>query len=314
MDCSTNSELTTDLDVNNNQWLSGIQPLSRLVGLLVSVSLCVNIFVIWATSNRRFSHHFNTPRLVLRCSGAIHLSLCAVIAEIILRPIVLDHTGSDNNETLQCTRYNSAIFAGVIIAASCIIVAGRQGIMYLTFDHGVAQAPNDHFHAGELLRPVAAVTVVGFVGATLLWSVSPAIDQPLCFVVGVTSTRGVYLLLVPAVINVTLGAMVVVRGARHSISSGRLRRQMNALPLQLTSVETPSRQDGCASLDVIYSRRKRLLIATNVAILTWIYLGTTMVTGGVLTQTVSVDTLLVVSGYLALDSVCSAFVAADYWS
>lgn len=304
-----------DLNINDDPATRGIRTFSALVGVLLLTSVFANGFIIWLTTRRHFLVRWETFRLTLRYSKIIDLSLCAALAAAILWPWQMCHTGSDVIVTVHCKHFGleKVFYTGVFIAACGVVVVCRQVCMLYTFEH---EAELLHQHSGRtvrLLRDVAVVGVVCFTASLFVKQLAPAFDVPLCFVVDSTTPRTVHLFLVPAAVTVVLGVAIAAHTSRAAADCERPQSQdltKDDLSDKATLIEQRSEMDEVP----IHSRRNRLVIVTNVAVLTWCLLLVAVAMAGLFLQPVSVNIMLTWTGCMALDSVWSAFSAVRHWT
>ena len=303
--------------------LASVRTFSWLVGGLLVVGLCANVYLVRVTARRRFPVRWDTFRLILRYSSVVDLSLCAVLASVILWSNVLLHNGSDVTLSLQCTHFDldNVHYCGGIVVASGVVVAARQTVMLFTFDHEMALLRQNRMRTARLLKDITIVGAVCFLCTIMLTNFAPIVDLPLCHVVVPMTSRAIYLLIVPIVVSVVLGVVFVSRASDSDSEYERFETEVKhkfsndsscnvkIVERSMTSAEVDDAPDGVSE-----SRWNRFVIVLHVAVLTWFILAAAMAVAGVLVQQVSVDTLFVLTATTVLTSVWSAFAVIRHWT
>ena len=298
--------------------LASVRAFSWLEGALLVVGLCANVYLVRVTDRRRFPVRWDTFRLILRYSSVVDLSLCAVLASVIMWSNVLFDTGSDVTLSLQCTHFDldSVHYCGGIVFASGVVAAARQVVMLFTFDHEVALLRQNRMRTVRLLKDVAVVGFFGFLGTIAIGNFAPNVDLLVCYVIVPMTSRAIYLLLVPIVVSVVIGLVFVSRAfGTDSETKVKLRfsddSSCNAkvVARSVTSAEVDDAPD-----EVSDSRWNRFVIVLHVAVLAWFIFAAAMAVAGVLMQQVSVDTLFLLTAATVLTSVWSAFAVIRHWT
>ena len=303
--------------------LASVRAFSWLVGGLLVVGLCANVYLVRVTARRRFPVRWETFRLILRYSSVVDLSLCTVLASVILWSNVLLHNGSDVILSLQCTHFDldNVHYCGGIVVASSVVVAARQTVMLFTFDHEVALLRQNSMRTVRLLKDITIVGVVCFLCTMMLTNFAPIVDLQLCHVVVPMTSRTIYLLLVPIVVNVLIGVVFVLRASGTDSEYERFEMKVkhkfsddsscNAKTVErsMTSPEVDEAPD-----EVSDSRWNRFVIILHVAVLTWFIWVAPMAVAGMLMQRVSVETLYLLTAVPVLTSVWSAFAVFRHWT
>ena len=281
--------------------LASIRAFSWLVGGLLVVGLCANVYLVRVTARRRFPVRWDTFRLILCYSSVVDLPLCVVLASVILWSNVLLHNGSDVTLSLQCTHLHldNVHYCGGIVVASSVVVAARQTVMLFTFEHEVAL----------------------LLGTMMLTNFAPIVDLELSHVVVPMASRTIYLLLVPIVVNVLIGVVFVLRASgtdsEYDIFEMKVKHKFsddsswNAKTVErsMTSPEVDEAPD-----EVSDSRWNRFVIILHGAVLTWFIWVAPMAVAGMLMQRVSVETLYLLTAVPVLPSVWSAFAVFRHWT
>lgn len=284
---------------DNGRSFAGMWTFSWLMGALLILGVCSNVYIVWITNQGRFPVRWDTFRLILRYTSIVDLSLCVVLALVMLQSSVPFLTGNGlESFEMQCTRFDldSLLNCGGIAVASGVVVAARQTIMLVAFDEEVSLLQQNRTRTAKLVRDIAVVGVVCFIATMVLSRVEPVIDLPLCYVTGRMTSRAIHLFLVPIVVNILLGVLLV---ARPACSDNKYVRQTNTkLPLS----------------DISDSRWNRFVISGHVAALTWFLLTAAMAAAGVLLRQVTVDLFFALTGGVVFTSVWSVFAVVRHWT
>ena len=302
-------------------WLPSIRTFSSLMTVLLAVGFFSNVYLVWVTSRRQFPVRWETFRLFLRYSSIIDLSLCAAIVWIVLRSQLFFHVGDDVTLATECSNYGlgSVYYSSAIVIASGVVAAARQAIVLFTFDDEVTLFNENHLRTIKLLRDVAVVGVAGFVSCKLLNRFSPDFNISLCFITGGVTSRVIYVLLLPLIVNAILGVVVLAQPTDPITGweqSQLTRVNMIDMPYKAKFADQSllSSDVEREPAEVSDSRWKRFVIVRNVGLATWFVLTVTMAITGVLTSAIHIDTLAYLSGSFALTSAWSAFAVFKYWT
>ncbi|KAK2178185.1 hypothetical protein NP493_556g01017 [Ridgeia piscesae] len=290
-------------------WLANIRAFSWLVSTQLLVAVCANVYILRATSQRRFPVHWNTFRVVLRHFSVIDLSLCIVVAVVVIWSwLVLN----DDTLTVSCAWYtvDPVLLAGAEVVVGGIAVCCRQVYVLVLFSHEEPLLRENRFRVVKLLRTVSVVAFIGVVIATVAKCLLSSFEVSLCFAVWTLPPYAGYLFVVPVVVHIGLGVAFVVQ-AKPSEAG---RKQSPAVNIDVSCkklVEQSSLtvQDGRAEIGD--SRRRRFILEVNVGIITWFIMAASMVMVGLPPSGV---TLLLVSGCTASCSVWSAVSVFRYWT
>ena len=281
-------------DVNGDLCLQSIWNLSNMTGALLAVCVCANIYVFWAITSHRLPVRLEAFSGVLRYSCVVDLSWCVIVVSVLLDQLILLRAG---DVTLQCERYDidKFLLGSMMVAASGVVVGGRQALLFFTFHHEMAPASKAQFQPSLLLTLVAVVAVAGFTTAAVVWRSAQFVDLPLCHVVTPMTSRVTNLVLVPVCVALVLGVVAVARGSRHHDDIERPSTSLVNVSPEPLLLE----KDVKPEVNVI--RRKRVVTVTHVAFLTLFYFGVVLITPA------SVDMVLLLTGSVVLDSTWSAF-------
>ena len=306
-------EMIGNVSADGEMLLRSIPTFSALMGILLSIGFLANAYIIWLTTRCRFLIRLETFRLILRYSSVVELSLCAVLASVVLQPWVSFHAGSDITLTLQCARFHidNFLLFGACLVGSGVIVITRQVNTLLAFDQEFELFRQHRSRATKLCRDVAVAGVVCVIASVLLKKMAPSIDLPLCFVAVASTSRGVHLLIVPIVVNVAMGVVVISKASRPVIDCER--QQGDTWCDTTTLIKQPVVVDH-VSAEVSDCRWKRFVVVLNVAVLTWFTVAAAMALAGVLLQSVSVDTLLATTAVSAFTGAWSLYAVVRYWA
>ncbi|KAK2185651.1 hypothetical protein NP493_229g03063 [Ridgeia piscesae] len=135
--------------------------------------------------------------------------------------------------------------------------------MLHTFENEAALLRQRMLRAVTFFRDIVITGVVCLVASTLLTFLASEVDIPLCFVVGSSTPQALNLLLVPASVSVVLGVIVVLQPTRAPGDCEGLEAQ-EADPFDRAMHVGPEVAEVAPN-----SGWTRLVIATNVAVLTW---------------------------------------------
>ncbi|KAI0217041.1 hypothetical protein LSAT2_031050 [Lamellibrachia satsuma] len=303
------------MDAESDMWLSSIQTFSSLMAVL-AVSFFSNVYVIWTTTRRRFPVRWETFRLTLRYSSVIDLSLCAAIAWNVLRPYLLFHSKSVVTLTLQCARFDvdSVMFSGGMIVASGVGAFARQAVILFTFDHEMALLNQNFSRTLKLFRDVSVVGVACFVLWCLLNRFVPDFAICICFFTGGVTSRAIYVLFVPVVVNIALGVVVVARTTGQVTECGIL-QSTGVVTVEMSCEAKLGEQTPQSSPDEVSdSRWKRFIIVMHVGLITWFVMTAAMALSGVLMTSLDINALALLSCISTLTTAWNAFGVFAYWT
>ena len=306
---SNNCEMMLHSAVEDDVWLANTRAISWLVAVQLLVAVFANVYLLRATSQRRFPVHWDTFRVVLRHSSVVDLSLCVAVAVVVIwSSLVL------NNDTLTvscaCYTLDQVLLAGAVVVAGGIVACCRQVFVLILFDDETPLLREHRFRVVHLLRAVSVVAIVGVIIATVAKYLLSSFEMSLCFVLGTVPPRAGYLLVVPVVIHFGLGVAYVAQ-AKPSEAG---RKQSPSVPSCKNLVEQSSLAvtDGCTEIGD--TRWRRFNLEVNVGIITWFIMAASMVMAGLHGLPPSGGTLLLVSGCTASCSVWSAVSVFRYWT
>ena len=270
---------------------AGFWTFTWLMCTLLILGLCANVYLISMTNRRRFSVRWDTFRLILRYTSVVDISLCIILASVVLRSTFLSFTEIRLDPlSVQCSSIDldRLLYAGGIVVASGVVVAVRQTIMLLAFDQEVMLLQQNRRRIAQLVKVIAVVGVVCFVTTMTLSRIAPAVDQPLCYVTWSMLSRPSHLILVPMSVIVILGIFDIV--------------------FRQSSIDLEDVQQ------VDDSRWTRFVISAHVALITWFIFAAAMTAAGVLVQPVNVDVVIMLTSCVVLTSVWSALAVAIHWA
>ena len=290
-------------------WLANTRAFSWLMATQLLVAVCANVYLLRATSQRRFPVHWDTFRVVLRHSSVVDLSLCVAVAVVVIWSWLVHN---DDTLTVSCTCYtlDQVLLAGAVVVAGGIVVCCRQ-IFALVLFVDEAQLLREHrFRVVNLLRTVSVVAVVGVVIAAIVKHLLPSFEVSLCFVMGTVPPRVGYLLVVPIVVHVSVGVAFVAQAK----SSEAGRRQSPSVPSCEKVVEQSSLTETDGRTKISDYRWRRFNLEVNIGIITWFIMAASMVMAGLHGLPPSGGTLLLMTGCTAACSVWSAVSVFLYWT
>ena len=298
--------------VEDDVWLANTRAISWLVATQLLVAVCANVYLLRATSQRRFPVHWDTFRVVLRHASVVDLSLCVAVAVVIILP---SWVLNDDTLTVSCTCYtlDQVLLAGAVAVAGGIVVCCRQAFTLVLFDDEAPQFRENRFRVVNLLRAVSVVAVVGLVIATEAKCLLPSFEWSLCVFVGTVPPCAAYLLVVPVVIHFGLGVAFVAQAKRSE--DGRKQSPPVHIDVSCEKLAEQSSltvQDG--RIEIGDSRWRRFILEVNVGIITWFIMTASMVIAGTLITPPSVDTLLIMIGCTTAFSVWTAISVFRYWT
>ncbi|KAK2172076.1 hypothetical protein NP493_994g00017 [Ridgeia piscesae] len=310
--CCHNCEKMTKTTAEGDEWLANTRTFSWLMAIQLLVAVCANVYLLRVTSQRRFSVHWDTFRVVLRHSSVVDLSLCVAVAGVVIwSSLVL------NNDTLTvscaCYTLDQVLLAGAVVVAGGIVVCCRQAFVLVLFSDETPLLREHRFRVVNILRTVSVVAVVGLVIAALARCLLPSFEWSLCFVVGTVPPRAGYLLVVPVVVHFCLGVAFVAQ-AKPS-EAGRKQSPSVHIDVsceKLVEQSLLTEQDGRTGLS--YSRWRCFIVEVNVGINTWLTMAAAMVMAGTLLPPPTVDTLLVMIGCTAAFSVWTSISVFLHWT
>ena len=285
---------------------------SALLGVLLLTGVLANGFVVWLSTRRHFLIRWQTFRLSLRYSKIIDLSLCAALAATIAWPWQMFDTGSDVIVAVDCKHFGleKVLYTGVFAAASGVVVVCRQVSMLCTFEHEDVLLNQHSSRTVRLLGDVVIVSVVTFTASLYVKLVVPDFDLPLCFVVHPATPQAVYLFLAPAVVTLALGIAVAALPSTDFERPRSIQPTNDDLSDKAILVGSRSEVDEVPT----HSTWNRLVIVTNVPVLTWCLLLAAIAMAGQLLQPVSVGILFTLTSCMALDGVWSVFSLVRHWT
>ena len=295
--------------------LSGVRNFSWLMGVVLMLGVCANVYLVWLSARRRMSVRWETFRLMLRYSSLVDLSLCTVLASFVAWSFVEFHARSDSKLTLECSDFDlnsTLVYGAVIIVSSGVVVAGRQSTMLFVFEREATLVRQNRMRVVRLIRDIVIVSAVCFVGTISMGHFGPVAELPMCYVKGTMSSHTVLLLLVPIAVSVILGVVVIAPSDSVDNENKRYRTHSNLkmsddLAISVNDFEDPSDQ-------VSNSRWNRFVVIVHVTILTWVILAAVMATVGVLFVPISICTFFILTGSTSLISVWSAYSMARHWT
>ena len=297
--------------VEDDVWLANTRAFSWLMATQLLVAVCANVYLLRATSQRRFPVHSDTFRVVLRHSSVVDLSLCVVVAVVVIWSSLLHN---DDTLTVSCTCYtlDQVLLTGAVVVAGGIVVCCRQAFALVLFDDEAQLLHEHRFRVVNLLRTVSLVAVVGVVIGTEAKCLLPSFEWSLCVFVGTVPPRAGYLLVVPVVIHIGLGVAFVAQAKRPG--DGRKQSPPTHIDVSCEKLEQSSltEQDGC--IEIGDSRWRRFILVVNVGTITWFIMTASMVLSGTLLPPPSVDTLLIMTGCTTAFNVWTAISVFRYWT
>ena len=296
--------------------LSGVRNFSSLMGIVLALGVCANVYLVWLSARRRLSVRWETFRLILRYSSLVDFSMCAVLASFVAWSfVVFHHTRGASKLALRCRAFNlnsMLVYAGVITVSSGIVVAARQSTMLFAFERELTLVRQNRTRVVKLIRDLVCVGAVCFVGTISMDLFGPVAKLPMCYVKGTISSHTALLLLVPIAVSVALGVMVIAPADNAEDKEKKATHKNLSMPDDLAisaakDVEDPSDQASD-------SRWNRFVVVLHVVVLTWFILAAVMASVGVLLQPISVSTFFILTGSTSLISVWSAYSMARHWT
>ena len=294
--------------------LSGVRNFSSLMGIVLALGVCANVYLVWLSARRRLSVRWETFRLILRYSSLVDFSLCAVLASFVSWSFVVFHrTRGVSKLALQCSDFNlnsMLVYAGVITVSSGVVVAARQSTMLFAFEREATLVRQNRTRVVKLIRDLVCVGAICFVGTISMDLFGPVAKLPMCYIKGTISSHTALLLLVPIAVSVALGVMVIAPADNADNENKATEKNLNMcdeLAVSAKDVEDPPDQ-------VSDSRWNRFVVMVHVVVLTWFILAAVMASVGVLLQPISVSTFFVLTGSTSLISVWSAYSMARHWT
>ena len=288
---------------------------SWLVATQLLVAVCANVYLLRATSQRRFPVHWDTFRVVLRHASVVDLSLCVAVAVavvVIWSSLVVNH--DPLTITPLCYSLDQMLLASSVVIAGGIVICCRQVFALILFNDEAPLLRDNRFRVVSLLRAVSVVAVVGVVIAAVVPCLLSSFQVSVCFVDdGTGPPRAGYLLVLPVLVHISLGVAFVAQAKCPEIgckSSPSV--HMDVSCEKLVEQLSPTAQDGYTELSD--SRWKRFSLVVNVGTITWLTMGASIVATGVHGLPASGDTLVLVSGFTAACSVWSAVSVFRYWT
>ena len=293
-------------------WPENTLSFSWLVALQLLVAVCANVYLLRATSQRRFPVHWDTFLVVLRLSGIIDLSFSVVVAVVVIWSSLMVN-GDTLTVSCACYTLDQMLLASAVVVVGGVVVCCRQAFVLVLFNDEEPLFRENRFRVVRLQRAVCVVAVVAVVMAAVARCLLPSFDVSVCFVVGTALPRAGYLLVLPVLVHVGLGVVFVAQAkcpdtGRKQSPSGHIDVSCEKLVEHLS----PTAQDGHTKLSD--SRWKRFILVVNVGVITWFIVGTGIVVAGVHSLPPSGGTLVLVSGCTAACSVWSAVSVFRYWT
>ncbi|KAK2185637.1 hypothetical protein NP493_229g02009 [Ridgeia piscesae] len=291
--------------------LSRILTSFLLTTVLLLVGGLANVHLVWLTTRRRFPTRWETFRQIVRYASIVDLSLCAVLASVVLWPYVTILAGSDVAVTPTCTWYDREClrFSGAMVVGCGIVAAARQTVTLLTFPEEEALLCRNRMRTARLMRDVTVVGVVVFVGSELCEHIVPEFRFSVCYVVGPMTCRAAFLLLVPVVASVAIGGVVLARAVAE-----QPRADQSSHAAKLAAELLPPEGDERAPEEVSDTRWNRVVVVIHVAVVTWFTMALAMAAAGVLTEPVTATMLYLLSSCTSLTSAWSLYAVLRYWS
>ncbi|KAK2189259.1 hypothetical protein NP493_112g04042 [Ridgeia piscesae] len=289
-------------------WPENPRSFSWLVATQLLVAVCANVYLLRATSQRRFPVHWDTFRVVLRHASVVDLSLCVAVAVVVIwSSLVVNH--DPLTITPLCYSLDQMLLASSVVIAGGIVICCRQVFALILFDDETPLLRDNRFRVVSLLRAVSVVAVVGVVIAAVAPCLLSSFDVSVCFVDdGTGPPRAGYLLVLPVLVHISLGVAFVAQGKCPEI----VRKPSPSVHMENVEQLSPTAQDGYAELSD--SRWKRFILVVNVGTITWLTMGASIVAAGVHGLPASGDTLVLVSGFTAACSGWSAVSVFRYWT
>ena len=269
-----------------------------LTGLLLLLGVCVNAYIVWASIRRRFVVRWETYSVNLICACVIDLSLCTFFASVLLWSLVLICTGSDAEMAEQCFPLHpvSTPFCGTFLVTCAVVVVIRQACVLFVLEDEAAKLKYRP-PTLRLLRDVAFVAVAWVALSTVCKLFLPAVEPPMCFLVGTMTRDSAYLHLIP---------VVIVDVAFYFLLFSRATRQNSDCEMPQTEQEHSDKLKLVDhTVERSHKRLKCLSFVSSCAVVMWFMLAI-RVMASVLMQPISIGTLFALSGAAALDSVWSA--------
>ncbi|KAK2192599.1 hypothetical protein NP493_26g05041 [Ridgeia piscesae] len=294
-------------------WLAGTWMFSCLVATQLLVAVCANVYLLRATSQRRFPVHWDTFRVVLRHSSVVDLSLCVAVAVVVFWSSLM--VVNDNVLTVLCDCYSldQMLLANAVVVAGGVVVCCRQAFVLVLFNDEEPLLRENRFRVVNLLRAVSVVAVVAVVIAAVARCLLSSFDVSVCFVVGTVPPRAGYLLVLPVLVHIGLGVAFVAQSkcpeTRRKPSPSV---HMDVLCEKLVEQSSLAVPEG--HIELSDSRWKRLILVVNVGVITWFIVGASIVMAGVHSLPPNGGTLFLVSGCTAACSVWSAVSVFRYWT
>ena len=304
--------------------LSGVRNFSWLMGVVMSMGVFANAYLVWVSARRRLSVRWETFSLLLRYSIVVDMSLCAFMTSFIVWSSVVAYARTGANMSFQCADFqleNAPIYCGVMIVGSGCIVTARQAIMLFAFEPEVTVLRQTRMRVVTVLGDFAVVGVVCFLGAVLAANFGPDAHLRMCYVIGSISSDAARMFLAPRVVVVVLCTVVIVRSTRTDNEYEQQETHTN-LDTSDDSSNTAKDDELCmmTSLEDFAdgecdSRWSTFIaIVLRMAAVTWVILAAVMTLAGVLMQPVSIHSFVLLSGTAALTSGWSAFAITRHWT
>ena len=299
--------------VEDDVWLANTWMFSWLVAIQLLVAVCANVYLLRATSQRRFPVHWDTFRVFLRHSSVVDLSMCVAVAVVVFWSSLV--VVNDNTLTVVCDCYSldQMLLASAVVVAGGVVVCCRQAFVLVLFNDEEPLLRENRFRVVNLLRAVSVVAVVAVVMAAVARCLLSSMEWSLCFFVGTAPPRAGYLLILPVLVHVGLGVAFV---AQAKCPETR-RKQIPSVQIDVSCeklVERSSLDEEEGHIELSDSRWKRFILVVNVGVITWFIMGISIVMAGVRSLPPSGGTLFLVSGCTAACSVWSAVSVFRYWT
>ena len=291
-------------------WPENPGSFSWLVATQLLGAVCANVYLLRATSQRRFPVHWDTFRVVLRHASVFDLSQCVAVAVVVIwSSQVVNH----DPLTALCYSLDQMLLASAVVVAGGVVVCCRQAFVVVLFNDEEPLLRENRFRVVNLLRAVCVVAVVAVVIAAVARCLLSSFDVSVCFVVGTVPPRAGYLLVLPVLVHVGLGIVFVAQAKCPEI--GRILSPSVNIDVsceKLVEQSSLAVQEG--HIELSDSRWKRFILVVNVGVITWFVIGVSIVMAGVRSLPPSGGTLVLVSGCTAACSVWSAVSVFRCWT
>ena len=299
--------------------LSGVRNFSWLMGVVLSMGVSANVYLVCLSARRRLSVRWETFSLLLRYSSVIDLSMCALLASFVMWSSAVSYARSDVNVSFQCGDFelkNAPIYCGVMVVASGCIVTARQAIMLFGFEPEVTVLRQTRMRVATVLRNLAVAGVVCVLGAVLAANFGPDVHLRMCYVIGTISSHAARMILVPSVVVVVVCTVVIARSTRADNECETNLDKADDLGNSAKDDErciAPSLEDF-PDQESDSRWNKFIAIVLRMAVVTWVLLTVVMKLAGVVMRPVSIHTFVVLAGTATMTSILSAFAITRHWT